>query len=704
MVACDFSYLEALRAAPGSGFFIDQHDRYLLLHGVNISGTCKLPRGLGPDVLGDVPTIADTEIVDFIGRPFPMSEAHTHFKRVQSFGASIVRFVLTWEAVEIQPGVYDHEYLDYLKAILQEASQIGLLIVLDCHQDCWSRHCGGSGAPLWTLEKVGLQHKNFEECGAALVHEPDFAGHAEAGTLWATNYTKFAVNTMFTLFFAGEVFAPHAMIGDENMGAYLRRHYIDCFCTVLEHVKDIKGIVGIDVMNEPHHGFIGLDTLEHFDENVLLHLGDMPSAVQSMRLAAGIPQVVSVYQKSWPVPTRKMSSRILNSGGTRAWRTNCSDIWHDHGVWDHDSSRDSYFAKFPKDHPQAGTKVKFIDHFYVPFLENFISRVAEVAPAVFVMIEPVPNTTSNFMDSFTSSKNICFAPHWYDLKALFEKRFSSWMTLNVQALSRGSRNLLAHSYFGRAQAKDNYAKQYAAIFADAPRQFPRLVGETGIPFDMNKHYKDDKNRGSRRDYSSQGDMLDIMCTALERNMLSYTLWNYTPENRAYAGGGDLWNGEDFSLYCESEVVHNLDVVDRYVGSRAPESWIRPTATKIAGVPLRSEFDLATKHYVLAFRPAQGANPMGRETEIFLPRLHYGDSKSVLVETFGVKATWHFDFEEETLYFRHENDDDQQQIPCTLHIRNTTATRSPSQAMMNSLFLCIALGLIVVAMTFKVVAI
>lgn len=75
-------------------------------------------------------------------------------------------------------------------------------------------------------------------------------------------------------------------------------------------------------------------------------------------------------------------------------------------------------------------------------------------------------------------------------------------------------------------------RQIAALFRKAEPCYPRLIGETGIPFDMNLHYSISKVRG-RHDYQTQSLMLDIMCSAMERNLVSYTLWNYTPENRAY---------------------------------------------------------------------------------------------------------------------------------------------------------------------------
>ena len=126
-------------------FFCDAHGRALLLRGVNCSGMSKLP------------SKETHSTTSFTGRPFPLSQAQQHFARLASWGFSLVRLVITWEAVQPDdPGVFDEEYLGYLRDIAAIAKGCGLLVLLDSHQDCWSRHSGGSGAPSWTFRIAGL--------------------------------------------------------------------------------------------------------------------------------------------------------------------------------------------------------------------------------------------------------------------------------------------------------------------------------------------------------------------------------------------------------------------------------------------------------------------------------------------------------------------------------------------------------------------
>ena len=106
-----------------------------------------------------------------MGRPFPLSEAAEHLGRLRAWGFNIVRLSVTWDALEHKgPKQYDRDYVSYVLDVVKACKTFGLYVYVDPHQDVWSRHCGGSGAPAWTLEKVGLDHSKFKDTGAAVTH------------------------------------------------------------------------------------------------------------------------------------------------------------------------------------------------------------------------------------------------------------------------------------------------------------------------------------------------------------------------------------------------------------------------------------------------------------------------------------------------------------------------------------------------------
>ena len=125
----------------------DQHGRTVLLRGVSLGGSSKVPRT--PDGATHIRQgFFDHRDVSFTGRPFPLEEADEHLRRLRAWGFDLVRLLVPWEAVEhAGPGIYDQAYLDYLYFLIERAEELGIQVIIDPHQDVWSRFSGGDGAP-----------------------------------------------------------------------------------------------------------------------------------------------------------------------------------------------------------------------------------------------------------------------------------------------------------------------------------------------------------------------------------------------------------------------------------------------------------------------------------------------------------------------------------------------------------------------------
>ena len=94
-------------------------------------------------------------------------------------------------------GIYDTEYLDYLRKMLLLLPQYGMTAFVALHQDVWSRYSGGSGAPAWTLEAVGFDLHALEESEAAWLKGVKGGGHVESERgVWPCGYQKLAAATM----------------------------------------------------------------------------------------------------------------------------------------------------------------------------------------------------------------------------------------------------------------------------------------------------------------------------------------------------------------------------------------------------------------------------------------------------------------------------------------------------------------------------
>src|SRR5258705_9078870 len=134
--------------------FIDADGREVLLRGVNLGGDSKVP---WPDGGTHRPSdFSDHRTVSFIGRPFPLAEAPDHFGRLRSWGFNCLRLLTTWEAIEhAGPGLYDEAYLDYLAEVARLAGDYEFHVVVDFHQDAWSRMSGGCWGAGGALEGGG---------------------------------------------------------------------------------------------------------------------------------------------------------------------------------------------------------------------------------------------------------------------------------------------------------------------------------------------------------------------------------------------------------------------------------------------------------------------------------------------------------------------------------------------------------------------
>ena len=548
--------------------------------------------------------------------------------------------------------------------------------------------------------------------------------------LWPTNYSKLSTATMFTMFFAGEIFAPKATIlvpgrGENNVGQLMQGAYINAFRYFARKLASLECILGWDVMNEPHPGFIGLPSLKQWNEDTELHLGVMANGVQGMVLASGgegAPNIkphlsIPIYHRSWPRPS-KVSGYVDYelSRSSRVWLDGRKDIWREEGVWWWDQRNgEGYDCKWDyfTRHPKTGALVDFERDFYEPFIRKFLSAVREgrseglkdlglhqgAGMGLWSFIEPVPNIgpptwveeeelVEADKTTIAGGLGVCYAPHWYDLRACFEKRLSYSLSFDVGALALGSRNFFKHSYFGRLGLLGNYKSQLTRVvsrvqsFRQSGKPTPTLVGETGAPFDINgfEAYK-------TGDVHWQMVMLDSITGAMERvgkGSLSWTLWNFTSENFATVDpisgaleSGDGWNSEDFSLVSRDQAMTEVDYPqqpltlsgcrprtktlapnnkgvpltrardfgDLYAGARCIGAWVRPYPAKVAGILLSSQFTLGNvdsgtracwggtfkmKYLLGCGNKGSSDLEIARTTEIFLPAYHFGGEPWSLV--------------------------------------------------------------------------
>ncbi|GJJ69175.1 hypothetical protein EMPS_01521 [Entomortierella parvispora] len=387
--------------------------------------------------------------ISFVGRPFELDDATEHLARLRHWGFRMIRWVITWEAIEHKgPGQYDEEFLEYTVKALLKAKQGGFKIMIDFHQDVWSRFSGGSGAPLWTLYAAGLDPHHFAQTGAAVVHNtlPNPETEPMLRMVWLTNYYKLACATMFTLFYAGKILAPKCTFeGGINIQDYLQNHFLGSINALVEKIHATPGleddvVIGYDSWNEPSCGWIGLEQLDVLPEEHDMRQGGMPTPFQSMMLGMSKRVTdVAVYRlkivgpvktgsrtidphfshpKAPKLPpwTLSLSSDLLRRK-VKAWLEeeprNQYDLkygirrdddfpkagaclWAQHGVWSMDERKilqQDYFARGPYSTDSNGVaqrpeKIRWVEDHWLRFAEKVIQVVRKTHTTAILFLEP----------------------------------------------------------------------------------------------------------------------------------------------------------------------------------------------------------------------------------------------------------------------------------------------------------------------------
>lgn len=607
--------------------FIDEAGRTLHLRGVNLSGSSKVPTR--PDgATHRREGFFEHRDVSFVGRPFPLEEADEHFARLQSWGMDFLRFLVTWEAIEhAGPGQYDEAYLDYVHAVLSRAREHGLRAFVDPHQDVWSRFTGGDGAPGWTLEAVGFDLANLHATGAAFLHQ--LHGDPLPRMTWFANYSRLACATMFTLFFGGRDFAPATLIEGQNAQDYLQAHYFGALQALAERLRDLDNVVGYGSMNEPHNGYIGLADIQRL--TTTLRNGVVPTPYQGMLLGEGLPQEVERWAVT-PLGFRKMGVESVDPQGLRAWQAGRQDVWLANGVWELKDDQQAILrrpAHFYRVHSGA---VSFANDYLKPFLNDYAAAIREADPDAMIFIE-ADVTGEPPQWGPEDAANIVYAPHWYDALTLISKRYFPLATFHAKT---------ARPIVGAQNVKRSFEEQLKTRREEADGAMggvPVLIGEIGIPFDLNE-----KRAYKTGDFRAQIRAANASLNALEANLLSYTWWNYTPDNTNERG--DQWNDEDLSLFSRDQ---QSDPDDVNSGGRALQAMVRPYAWATAGIPTRQRFDIDTGVFEFAFSHDDALDPAEAPTEIVVPAYCYPEGYRVEI----TDGEYEIDHERGVLLYRHE---------------------------------------------------
>lgn len=672
--------------------FRDSHNREVTLRGINVAGDAKYPKS--PDLPSFVPDkFFDGDDVSFVGRPFSLEDAHGHFKKLRRWGYNTIRYIFTWEAIEhAGPGKYDEEWVKFTIEVLRIAKQYEFYVFMDPHQDVWSRFSGGSGAPMWTLYAAGLNPKGFKKTEAALVQNTYDIPAEFPKMIWSTNYTRALCQTIFTLFWAGRDFAPKAIIDGVNIQDYLQNHYIAACKHLAQKIHDAGGlehdvVIGWESLNEPNRGLVGVQDISIIPPEQQLQLGTSPTAFQAMLTASGRACEVTTwgfgsfgpYQtgrelvdpegvSAWLQPEGAEIDKKYGWSRDPGWKLG-ECIWAQHGVWDPSSNtllQKDYFSKVPQTGKRLDYEI-FTNTYFLDHYRAFRDAIRAVWPESIMLCQPpVMEVPPDLKNTDDDDPNMVHAVHYYDGLTLMTKHWNRLYNVDVIGVLRGKYWTPAFAVKIGETAIRNCIRDQLKFLREESLKYmgnhPLLFTEIGIPYDM-----DNKYAYKTGDYSSQTSAMDANHYALEGSTSNgFTLWLYETENNHE--WGDLWNGEDLSIWSRDDLelptggdIRSLDptspdyseshsngdqpgVDPRNIkqaltspsisssfsqtakGYRAAEAYLRPSPIYVSGRLDSYVFDLQNCTFTMSLT-ASTPTSLNAPTEIYLPEFHFPEDQT-----------------------------------------------------------------------------
>lgn len=196
--------------APRCRQLVDEDGRVVFLRGVNarVEGLFDVSFDDGRVTLEPIP-------------PFGPSDA----ARMRALGLNVLRLPINWsglEPLDTTPPTYSAAYVDTLARVVDDCRAAGIYVLIDWHEDAYSKEIGEDGAPLWAIDPppTTLLEGPLTDLGERRVS-------AQAGAAFATFF------------------------GDGASGERLRDRFAQAAAHVAARFVGDDAVVGYEIYNEP---------------------------------------------------------------------------------------------------------------------------------------------------------------------------------------------------------------------------------------------------------------------------------------------------------------------------------------------------------------------------------------------------------------------------------------------------------------------
>jgi len=248
------NYLCKIKINKFNRMFIDEENRGNIFHGVNV--VYKL-----------APFIPNT------------SEEHwdafysLNSKDIQimkDYGFNIVRLGITWESVEKKRDQFDYEYLDKMEKLVSKFGEAGIKVIIDAHQDLFSRVFCGEGVPVFYVDDLLNSKEEFIDtnCDFSLLAQFNkFIGTCIPLKSYDWQYELQDKTKIPTLKSCGDKFMKYhqsSELSTSYQAFYLNKFnlqdkFVEFWKTVATKFAKNPHVIGLDLWNEPWAGNIFIE-------------------------------------------------------------------------------------------------------------------------------------------------------------------------------------------------------------------------------------------------------------------------------------------------------------------------------------------------------------------------------------------------------------------------------------------------------------
>lgn len=187
----------------------DDDGRHVIYRGINarVEGLFDVSFSDGRLPLEKIPALTDADLIE-----------------MKKIGFNFIRLPLSWSGIAPKPNQYSKTYIANVLKTLDLCQKYGIKVMLDMHQDAYSKEIGEDGAPDWAIYPRNFDRNEGGHLGNLTLKRISLDTQRAFASFWKNKWIK---------------------------GRRIWDHYVEAILFLLEGTADHPAVAGLQIMNEP---------------------------------------------------------------------------------------------------------------------------------------------------------------------------------------------------------------------------------------------------------------------------------------------------------------------------------------------------------------------------------------------------------------------------------------------------------------------